>query len=371
MKKHKICHMTSVHMPNDDRIVLKECVSLLNAGYDVSLVFLGDLDEIIDKRIHYICAGVRYENRKERVLKGIWKVYDKAKKINADLYHFHDPELIPIGILLKLSGKKVIYDVHEDVPKQIMSKDWIKIYLRKPVASFMQFCEMIADKCFDGIICAVNSITIRFDKKKALTLYNYPLSNELYSANKDIRRNLLKFVYVGGISEIRGIYTMMNATKKNDYELYLAGHIDNISLKEQIAEKFNNIFYLNFLSRKELKELYKNVFCGLVVLYPTPNHINSKPVKMLEYMAAGIPFIASDFPECKKFVDKYQCGICVNPLDENAVANAMKWMVEHTEEAKAMGANGRKAIVENFSWENEGKKLISFYDKILNKSDKL
>ena len=370
MEKHKICHMTSVHRPNDDRIVLKECVTLLDAGYDVSLVFLGDLDEIIDKRIHYICAGCQYENRKKRVLKGIWKVYNAAKKINADLYHFHDPELIPIGILLKLSGKKVIYDVHEDVPKQIMSKEWIKIYLRKPVALFMQFCEMIADKFFDGIVCAVDSITVKFNHKKAITLYNYPLSNELYSKNNDIRRNIFKFAYVGGISEIRGIYTMINATIKNNYKLYLAGNIDNVLIEKEIAKKSSDIFYLNFLERKELKKLYKNMFCGLVVLHPTPNHIKSKPVKMLEYMAAGIPFIASDFPEWKKFVDKYQCGICVNPLDEAAIANAMRWMVEHPEEAKIMGENGRKAIVKNFSWENEGKKLTGFYDKILNKSDK-
>lgn len=369
MKKHKICHMTSVHMPNDDRIVLKECVSLLNAGYDVSLVFLGDLDEIIDKRIHYICAGVRYENRKERVLKGIWKVYDKAKKINADLYHFHDPELIPIGILLKLSGKKVIYDVHEDVPKQIMSKDWIKIYLRKPVASFMQFCEMIADKCFDGIIVVLDTIGKRFKDKHCITIYNYPLKDELYCQIEWEKRKKF-FGYAGGISKIRCIYEIINSLKISKERMLLAGIFENDDIKNEVLN-CRNINYRGYLDRTNIKKFYSEIFCGLVLFYPVENHLNAQPVKMKEYMAAGIPFIASDFPEWKKFVDKYQCGICVNPLDENAVANAMKWMVEHTEEAKAMGANGRKAIVENFSWENEGKKLISFYDKILNKSDKL
>lgn len=368
MKKHKICHMTSVHRPNDDRIVLKECVTLLDAGYDVSLVFLGGLDEIIDKRIHYVCAGCQYESRKKRVLKGIWKVYNAAKKIKADLYHFHDPELIPIGVLLKLSGKKVIYDVHEDVPKQIMSKDWIKIYLRKPVALFMQFCEMIADEFFDGIIVVLDAIGVRFNDKHCITVYNYPLKDELYSQIKWEKREKI-FGYAGGISKIRCILEIIKALEISKEKMLLAGSFESGSIKKAVLN-CKNINYKGYLDRNNVKIFYSKIFCGLVLFYPVENHLNAQPVKMKEYMAAGIPFIASDFPEWKKFVNKYQCGICVNPLDEAAVANAMRWMVEHPEEAKIMGANGRKAIVENFSWENEGKKLTGFYDKILNKSDK-
>ena len=368
MEKHKICHMTSVHRPNDDRIVLKECVTLLDAGYDVSLVFLGDLDEIIDKRIHYVCAGCQYESRKKRVLKGIWKVYNAAKKINADLYHFHDPELIPIGILLKLSGKKVIYDVHEDVPKQIMSKEWIKIYLRKPVALFMQFCEMIADEFFDGIIVVLDAIGVRFSDKHCITVYNYPLKDELYSQIKWEKREKV-FGYAGGISKIRCIFEIIKSLEISKEKMLLAGAFENESIKKAVLN-CKNINYKGYLDRTNVKIFYSKIFCGLVLFYPVENHLNAQPVKMKEYMAAGIPFIASDFPAWKKFVDKYQCGICVNPLDEAAIANAMRWMGEHPEEAKIMGENGRKAIVKNFSWENEGKKLTGFYDKILNKSDK-
>lgn len=364
MKKHKICHMTSVHRPNDDRIVLKECVALLDIGYDVSIVFLGDLNEVIDGRIHYVCAGDQYQSRKTRFLKGIWKVYGAAKKINADLYHFHDPELIPVGVLFKLFGKKVIYDVHEDVPKQIMSKEWIKVYFRKPVALLMQFIEKIADIIFDGIIVVLPTIKNKFSKSHCEVIYNYPLKDEMYS-NVIWSDRKLVFGYAGGLSIIRGINEICSAAKfYKDITIYIAGDFENNNIKSTILD-CKQILYKGYLTREEMKKFYSEIFCGLVLFHPEKNHIESQPVKMKEYMAAGIPFIASDFPEWKKFVDKYKCGICVNPLDINAIADAMKWMVEHPEEAEQMGNNGRKAVIDNFSWEHEKKKLVSFYKKIL------
>ncbi len=356
------CHMTCVHKPNDDRIVLKECVSLLNAGYNVSLVYLGDLNEIIDKRINYVCAGKQLNSRQARMTIGVWKVFCYAVKLNAKIYHFHDPELIPIGIILKLLRKKVIYDVHEDFPKQILSKYWVPNKCRLFLSKIARLIEKLADTFLDGIVVVLPSIGENFKNINNVCLYNYPLKNELNS-NVEWGNRELFFLYAGGLSKIRCVDEISDAIGKTEYELFLAGEFEDDETKKKILNK-KNVVYKGYLNREEIKYLYSKAYCGLVLFYPVPNHMQAQPVKMKEYMAAGIPFIASNFPEWENFVKKYQCGICVNPLDISAISEAMKWMIHHPNEAKKMGENGKNVIESYYSWENEEKKLLELYKNI-------
>lgn len=361
--KKRICHMTSVHKPNDDRIVLKECVSILNAGYEVSLVYLGDLEEIIDRRIKYVCAGKYLTSRLNRMMIGAWKVFQAARKTNSEVYHFHDPELIPMGILLKILGKKVIYDVHEDLPRQIMSKEWVPAFLRRSLSIIIKCIEKIADYLFDGIIVVLPTIQKRFLKSHCICIYNYPLKEELRSDTEWNNRKPV-FGYAGGLTKIRCVNEMVEAIQSTDYNLYLAGDFENDMLKEKVL-KAEKVFYKGYLSRGQIKCFYSEIFCGLVLFYPVPNHIYSQPVKMKEYMAAGIPIIASNFPEWIKFIKKYNCGICVDPLNINEIVMAMDWIIKNPEKAKEMGENGMRAIEQEFSWEKQEKELMSFYENIL------
>ena len=176
----KVCILTSVHPPFDMRIFHKEAKSLVKAGYDVTLIAQHDNEEIVD--------GIRIvplpkpKNRIERMTRTVWVVYKKALKINADIYHFHDPELIPAGLLLKHHGKRVIYDVHEDVPRQNLSKPYIPIIFRKPISALIEAIETFSARRFDGVVTATPYINKRFSElgANAVNVNNYPLPLSWY-----------------------------------------------------------------------------------------------------------------------------------------------------------------------------------------------
>ncbi len=357
----KICHLSSVHSTYDIRIFHKECKSLTKK-YEVHLVVQGDKDELVDGvQIHHIKKSNK--GRLNRMTSGVYQVYKHALGVDAELYHFHDPELIPVGFLLKLKGKKVIYDIHEDVPKQIMSKEWIAKPLRHIVSGTMKITEKICNIFFDGIISVTPEVCCRF--RNVECIYNNPIV-EAYNSEPAHKHDSFTFCYAGGITKIRGIEEMIEASKTADVKLLLAGSFENDSVRNFVeANLSEEILYEGFLSRERMKEFYSKSDCGLVVLYPEPNYIKSQPIKMKEYMEAGIPFIASNFPDWIDFVEKYQCGICVEPSNIEQIVEAMLYLKNNPEKAREMGMNGRKAVEENFSWKNEEIKLFSFYARIL------
>lgn len=369
---YKIVHLTSVHKPNDTRIFIKECKTLQEIFGGVSLIAPHEKNEIVDDIKIY--AIPKAKSRKERMLKTVWQVYKSALDQNADVYHFHDPELIPIGLLLKAKGKKVIYDVHEDVPKQILSKYWIPSTLRKIVSVFAALLEKISANIFDGIVAATPSIAKRFPARKTVVVQNFPIINELVTKeNFEYSKRPNNIIYIGGISEIRGIKEMVQAIdilpKNFNAKLILAGNFTPPSLEKEISNLsgWRKTEFLGWKNRDEIAQILNTSRVGLVVLHPVKNYIEGYPVKLFEYMSAGIPVIASDFPLWRKIIEEAGCGILVDPLDAKAIADAIKWLLEHPKDAEEMGKKGREAVLKYYNWDNEAKKLINFYEIVLSK----
>lgn len=366
----KICHLTSVHPPSDTRIVHKECASQLHSGHEVTLVYLGMQIED-DNGLQYVVAGTKPKSRWMRLTIGIWRVFFAALHQKADIYHFHDPELLLVGIVLHYMGYKVIFDVHEDLPYQIKTKEYLPKIVCAILGRFIHIYERLAGYYLDGIITVAESIEKRYKARKSICIFNYPKLSELSTDNISWYKREQAFAYIGGITVQRNIFGMMDATKKKNFNLYFAGHYESEFLKQEIKEKYlskyENIHDLGFLRREELSEVLQKVCGGLCVLQPTPQYLlhTVRSTKLYEYMMAGIPVIVSDFPNVRDFVKKAQCGICVNPLDAEAIGDAMQWLLDNPRKAEKMGNNGRNYIVNYCNWEQEAKKLDAFYQKIM------
>lgn len=361
-----VCILTSVHSPYDIRIFHKESKSLAMAGYDVSLIAQYDKDEVVDGI--RILSLPRPRNRIERMTKTVWQTYRRALEVDADIYHFHDPELIPVGLLLKLHGKRVIYDVHEDVPRQNLSKSYIPAVFRRPISLMIGALEAFSARRFDGVVTATPFISRRFRELGAnvVNVNNYPLLSELYAAEIQWAKKKNVVCYVGGIAQIRGAFEMVKAIGKTKYRLLLAGNIEtDIAKSLKQMPSWRQVDALGFVNRECVRVTMTCSMGGAVLFHPEPNHIDAQPNKMFEYMSAGIPVIASDFPLWREIVEGNECGICVDPLNTEEIAKAIEFIIENPAEAEQMGKNGRRAVEERYNWSMERKKLMDLYRKLI------
>lgn len=365
MKRKSITHLSTAHSAFDTRIFLKQCKSLAKKGFHMNLIITHDKAEMIDG-VHIIPLPLTRGRLKRMVFKPFLAL-SLALKTKADLYHFHDPELIPLGIFLKCLGKKVVYDVHEDVPSQIMGKYWIPPYLRKLVSFATYSLESLTSRFFDGISAATPHIRDIFVKRNqnSMDINNFPLKGEFAQEETDTKRENA-ICYVGGITKERGIIELIEAIEGTSITLYLAGTITPDSLKKDLEKKqgWKNVEFIGQVGRKKIQSILSRSQIGLCTLYPTPAYIHSLPVKIFEYMNAGLPIIASNFLYWKNLLKDCENIIFVDPLDPKAIRQAITTLMADKERCISLGKQGITLVNEIYNWDTEEKKLLELYKKI-------
>jgi glycosyltransferase involved in cell wall biosynthesis len=364
--KIKVCHFTSAHNWADVRIFLKECRSLSEAGYEVFLVHRGDKCGLVEG-VNIIGLGSENTSRLGRMYHTANAVYRRALACDAEIYHFHDPELLRFIGDLKNRNKKIVYDVHEDVPRQILGKYWIPELLRRLVAHIFEVYENRQARKIDLIVAATPHIRDRFLKINTNTVdvCNYPLLSEFDIA--ECLRTKNKVCYIGALTEIRGIKEIVQAVEGTSIELHLAGICSPPNFRDELIalKGWENVKERGFLNRNEIAELVSTSQIGLVTLYPQVNYLDSLPIKMFEYMMAGLPVIASDFPLWKELINENQCGITVNPKDPNAIKETLMHLLNDSDTLKEMGKNGKQAAHFKYNWIREAEKLIEAYQTLV------
>lgn len=363
--------MTSVHNSEDARIFHKQCVSLAKSGYEVFLIAPGN--NYKKNGVNIIGVGEKPDGKLKRILLFTRKVYKKAKSLNADIYHIHDPELLLYGLILKKQGKKVIFDSHEDYLLTITEKSWIPSLFRKITSKLFEIYESKIIKAIDGAIVCYPWTEERYRNlnRNVKMVLNFPILKE---KNIEIKyKTSRKIAFAGGISKQwshKEIIEALTILKNVQYEL--AGKlIGNYGKELKSMGGWQYVNYHGVIPFEEVKtKIYERSSIGMVLL----DYIaqckgtvgNLSNTKFFEYMQMGLPLVCTNFDLWKEIIDEEECGIYVNPHDVNEIVNAINFLLDNPNIAKTMGENGRKAIINKYNWNSEEKKLIELYKTILN-----
>lgn len=363
----KVCHITSTHSRYDVRIFIKECASLAQNGYDVTLIVNDNETDETNKGVRIISTKLKPKNRLERFLKSINLLFAKAIEVDADLYHLHDPDLLLLGNKLKRRRKKVIFDCHEDVPNQIIDKFWIPSLLRGIVSKVYVLYERYSLKKYDAIISVTPHIVERLSKinPNTVMITNYPIID----FDNRVHRNPMNAIcFAGGINAQWNHDKILKALENiNNVKYILAG----IGTKDYLDylrtfPGWRKVDYVGRVPHEEVKNIYSKSIAGVALNFSNQIKIEGTlgNTKLFEYMAAGLPVICSDYRLWREIVEKNNCGICINPNSVEEITEAIEYIMSNPKKAAEMGENGKKAVIEKYNWITQEKKLIDLYNNL-------
>lgn len=363
----KICHITSVHKRYDVRIFEKECVSLKKDGYEVTLLVNDDLDDEVKDGVKIVSTRFQPSNKINRILFSTNKMKNQALKINAKIYHLHDPELLSLGKILKKNGKIVIFDSHEDVVEQIKDKEWIPKLIRNLVSFYFSRLQKNALSKFDAVISVTPHLVekLKIINKNTIMVTNYPK----ISYDKPKRKKQGYICFAGGISSQWCHEQIIDALEGIEGVKYLLAGKSGENYKNILEEKtgWNKVEYLGVVNHSEVIDIYEKSFAGMAINYSK----QAKGIgtlgntKLFEFMEAELPVICTNYILWKEIIEGNNCGFCVEYDDIEGIKKSIQYLKDNREIALEMGKNGRKAVIEKYNWDIEEKKLVALYEGLL------
>ena len=371
-----VCHITTVHPVFDTRIFHKECVSLAQAGYDVHLIACHGRNAVVDGvRIHALPLP---PGRLRRMLLWPWRALDMAQRIvpRPVLYHLHDPELLPAAQVLRLRGQRVIFDVHENIAEDLLCKPYLPRSARLAASWAYRFAEKLLTSGLPTV--HVLEEIARLYHPPRVVVRNLPRRerpNEPLEQAARAPAGRLRLIYVGVISSDRGAMTMLETLRLllkggANCELMIIGPTHEPQLRDRLVqaaqsdELAGRVLLRGALPYHRVLSELQAADIGLCLLHPQGNYIRSLPTKVLEYMWAGLPVVASDFPIWRPLVADTNAGLLVPPADAQAAAKAVRYMLDRPAQRQRMAYLGRQAVQTRFCWEVEQENLLGLYRRL-------
>lgn len=371
----KVCHVISGYHRTDVRIFQRQCKSLLNAGFEVSLL-TNDCqnEEEIDGIKVFVCKR-KWSSRLKIILFAKYQFLEDALRVKADIYQLHSPELLGLGRALQKRGRKVVYDAHEDLPKHILEKEWIPNFLRGPLSFIIEKYMNIVLSKYDAIVSphshVVNYLSNINPNVKMIA--NFPLiKNRNQFTLEDYLGRGKKLCYTGTVYSYSNQEEILNAISKIEGVTYhIPGYINPEHLKSlKISNGFSQLTFLGRLSSEEMVTFYNQMSLGVAIynyMLNLGDRLGSYGTnKIFEYMEAGIPFICTDYILWKEIVEQNNCGICVEPGNRDQIENAIKFLIDNPIIAYQMGQNGRNAVVNKYNWRSQEKEYVNLFNKLEN-----
>lgn len=374
-KKIKICHLTSAHKSGDIRIFQKECTFLAKEkSFEVYLVAQGDSREENGVKVIGVDASVK--GRVDRMLNISRKIYKKASSLNADIYHFHDPELLLYALKLKKQGAAVIFDSHEHYAKQIAEKNYLPVLLRKVIANIYKIYETHVVKNIDAVVVpGTTNGKNPFEGRcrNSIFLDNYPILDErraYIQKRKPDSIHDLKVCYVGGLSATRGCTQLVKGCYKAGVKLILAGSFSSPEYEKQVMSMKEGqcVDYRGVCSYDEVTEIYRESHIGAATLLKIGQYASMEnlPTKTYEYMQVGLPIIMSDTKYNCKLMERGKFAYLVDPGNEDEIKKVIQYVYYNFNEAVEKTKLAYKLVKDKYNWEGEFKNLIALYRKLTN-----
>lgn len=385
--------MADRHALHDDRIYWKMAVPLVKLGFRVHYLLIGDRNEkgrtaegvyfqIFKLKVFSKNRTLNFGLKRLNPRNNYKKMLDEAKLLKSDIYHFHDLWINRIAPALKKLDHKpvVIYDAREPYAEDYLSyvKTSFPFFLRL-FSTWLDKWEKRQAKQYDLVIANESIVQGNFARaigeEKSVVLYNYSdLAADVMTIPYDQKKYDL--IYCGAITELRGVYEMIEAIKRVQKELpeikaLFIGNYYPKTLKEKLKKNLeendlvSNIELHDPVPYKEVSNYYNLSRVGLVLLRKVKTFEVSMPIKLFEYMTFGLPVVGSDFGHIKKFIDLDLCGKAVSPENSEAVAEAILTILKNPDLYQKYSDNGRSAALKKYSWDREFEKLVSYYNKYL------
>jgi len=366
--KKNICIITTVHSGSDARIFIRQAKSLQKEKYSVKIIAPYIPGEKLDNVSFTAVKPIRIKWL--RIVTNI-KILVLAKNTHADIYHFHDPDFLLFGCLLKgITGKPVIFDVHEDFSKVLLSARWLPKIFRKLSSKIYTLVENYITMYLDGIITATEHIASKFKPGRAVVIHNYPRRIS-FPLNPSIKKHPFSIVFIGGLTEVRGITQMLDGLKllrKNaPVTIDIFGNFTDPLYERHIKSIYNEswIIFHGFVPNDKVYQKIAKAEIGIIPYLPIPNHLESLPTKMFEYMMLGLPIACSNFQLWKDIIVNNGCGKVFEPSDPNEISDVLFSMLSERKELELMKKSCQNIYERNFSWETEEKRFLALYESLL------
>jgi glycosyltransferase involved in cell wall biosynthesis len=371
----RVVHVTSVHQAGDTRIFLKECVTLARAGYDVHLVAPGTPNTVqnhMGVKVHSILGEA---SRSRRMIWAARRAVSLALTLEPDVLHLHDPELLPHVILARHRCRRIVFDMHEDLPKSLLSKSWLPTALRKPFAVVARHAERMLLSGIDVVFAEDSYTEGREWIKHQVTIRNLPIAARLCSV-ETTPATPAKLGYLGSVTPTRGCLTILHVLAELGARGVETG-LECIGARPPEVEAettrlvhhlgLRNVIFYGYMPADQGYDVLAKCSVGLALLHPVPNYISSYPTKMFEYMALGIPVVASNFPLYRSIIEDTGAGIVVDPQDVQAIAEVIASLLADPDRCREMGHRGREAVRTRYSWEGEAGRLTDLYANLVSR----